>query len=176
MATKAVPRSPVVIDIACGDARVLLETSRRAPDAHCFGVDLHVGAFAPHSDALALGVELRRVLIQDLFAEPAPVPVDFAVMLNTYRGWDSADLRDDEADLPSLADGWFDASARFTLLTMRADQIEDWRTRGYRHLDLGRGEDESRMVILTREPVGASLRARAGLIRARAAAPRLRRR
>jgi hypothetical protein len=170
----AVPATPTVIDIACGDALILLEVQRRVGAAACFGVDLHVGAFAPHSEARAAGVVLRRVLIQDLFAARPPAPIDVAVMLNTYRGWANADLREEEQDLPVLSDAWFDEAARFVLLTMRSDQVPAWRERGYAAVDLGRGEDDSRMVLLSRERIPPAVRGRAALIRARHARPRLR--
>jgi hypothetical protein len=173
--TGAVPAQPTVLDIACGDALVLLEVKRRVPSAACFGVDLHVGAFAAHRHARAAGVVLRRVLIQDLFAAPPPAPIDVAVMLNTYRGWENADLRKHEEHLPHLADSWFDEAARFVLLTMRGDQVPMWRARGYAALDLGRGEDDSRLTLLTRQPVPSTLRARAAVIRTRHVRPRLRR-
>jgi hypothetical protein len=149
----AVARRPIVLDIACGDAIVLTNVQRRNASALCHGVDLHVDAFPSHAAARAAGVRLWRVLIQDLFAAPPPRQIDVAVMLNTYRGWESADLRPNEQGLPELADAWFTAAARFVLLTMKRSQIEPWSQRGYHVLDLGTGEDDSRLTLLSREEI-----------------------
>ena len=172
----AIPSAPTVLDIACGDALVLLEVQRRLPAAACFGVDLHLGAFKPHQEAQQAGAILRRVLIQDLFDARPPEKLDVAVMLNTYRGWANADLRQHERDLPQRADAWFDEVPRYVVMTMRSDQIPAWRERGYTEIDLGRGEDDSRMVLLTRERISPQVGRGAALIRARHARPRLRRR
>lgn len=158
-----------VIDIACGDALIVTHVQRTRPALRCHGVDLYLDAFPSHALARAAGVRLWRVLLQDLFAQAPPRPVDLAVMLNTYRGWENADLRDDERGLPALADAWFDAGARWIAMTMRGEQVGPWRRRGYRALDWGSGEDDSRLVLLTRERVPPRLRVAAAAVRLRAA-------
>jgi hypothetical protein len=173
-ASGVLPGRPSVVDIACGDALVLIEVKRRCPLADCYGLDLNIGAFPSHETARESGIALHRVLIQDLFTARTPVQVDLAVMLNTYRGWESADLRDSERDLPRQADAWFDDAARCVLMTMRNDQLPAWRERGYATLDLGSGEDASRMVLLLRDPVPAGLRQAVAWIRLRSRLARAR--
>jgi hypothetical protein len=139
-----------LLDIACGDALVLRAVKRRFPEAECLGVDLLKGEFSSHQDAEAEGVRLFRVPIQRLFESLGPpAPFDVALMLNTYRGWESADLRPHERALPRLADRWLDGHARVAILTVTARQLVRLRLKGHAVRVIGPGEDRSRMVAVT---------------------------
>ena len=162
-----VPADFSLVDIACGDGLILLELKRRFPESSCFGVDLNAGVFPAHREAEAAGVVMRRVLIQDLFAAAAPRQFDLALMLNTYRGWENADLPEEDRDLPRAADAWLEANARLIVLTATADQLPPWRERGFAVTDFGPGEDDSRLVLVSREPLPLRLRAGALISRRR---------
>ena len=162
----ALPSGFSVLDIACGDALVLTSIKREFPEADVHGIDINVGAFAKHSTAEAAGVHLHRVSIQALFAEDPPRPFDVALMLNTYRGWESADLPEAEQDLPAVTDIWLRNNAGTIFLTAKPEQLEGWTGAGWSIADLGRGEDQSRLVCLSRDRLPSTsiirLRARLG--------------
>lgn len=154
---RVVPPAFSVLDIACGDGLVLLDVKRRFADAACFGVDLNAGAFPAHDAVRAAGIELYRVAIQRLFREPPPVAFDVVLMLNTYRSWDAADLGPDDGDLPATADAWIAAHATLFVTTLTAEQARRWQERGFDVVDLGPGEDDSRLAAIVH---GRSLRSR----------------
>jgi hypothetical protein len=139
-----------LLDITCGDAIVLWQIKKAFPHAQCYGVDCNKGKFEPHEIAQREGVGLFRGYIQHLFVTDPPTPFDVALMLNTYRGWESADLREHERDLPRLADAWFDKNARYTIVTATERQIRHHRQSAHAVSRLGKGEDNSTMVCLSR--------------------------
>jgi hypothetical protein len=140
-----------LLDIACGDAVVLWEVKKAFPRSRCHGLDCNVGLFATHAPAKEEGVRLHPGYLQHLFAHALPEGrrFDVTVMLNTYRGWESADLREEEQDLPRRADEWLAGSSRFVIVTATTGQIVRLRREGWRVEDLGKGEDESTMICMT---------------------------
>jgi hypothetical protein len=138
-----------VIDICCGDAIVLWQIKKAFPLSFCYGVDLNKGKFSMHNIVQRDGVRIYKVFIQHLFRKDPDIPFDLALMLNTYRGWESADLREHERDLPKLADEWFKRNAKFTILTATTSQIESLRQLGFKVKIIGRGEDNSRMICIS---------------------------
>ena len=147
------PAAFSVLDIACGDALVLLQIKKAHPAAACFGADFHAGGIDTHAEVSAAGVGLHRALIQHLFRAPVAPPFDLVLMLNTYRGWESADLKPEDRDLPALADVWLRENARFAILTVTESQTKHFRDIGFNLQRIGRGEDNSVMVCLSREPL-----------------------
>jgi len=139
-----------LLDIACGDGIVLWQIKRAFPHARCYGVDCNRGKFGTHDMVQRGGVELFNGYIQHLFAGDPPVPFDLALMLNTYRGWESADLREHERDLPQLADAWLARNVRFTILTATDLQIRRHRQVGLVVTRLGKGEDDSTVVCFSK--------------------------
>jgi hypothetical protein len=142
-----------LLDIACGDAVVLWEVKKAFPHAECHGLDCNKGLFATHEGAMQQGVLLHKGYLQHLFVQ-APANghrFDATVMLNTYRGWESADLRESEQDLPEQADTWFARNSRFVIVTATRDQIARLGREGWFVEELGKGEDESTMICMSRE-------------------------
>lgn len=137
-------------DIACGDAIVLWQIKKAFPQAWCYGVDCNKGKFGTHDMVQLRGVKLFNGYIQQLFASDPPVPFDLALMLNTYRGWESADLREHELELPRLADAWFAHNARYTIVTATGLQIRRLKQLGFVVARLGKGEDDSTMVCTSK--------------------------
>ena len=155
------PAAFSVLDIACGDALVLLQIKNAHPAAACFGADFHAGGIDTHAEVSAAGVGLHRALIQHLFRAPIAPPFDLVLMLNTYRGWESADLKPEDRDLPALADAWLRDNARFAILTVTESQTKHFQELGFNLQRIGPGEDNSIMVCLSREPLpGGGLFAR----------------
>ncbi len=155
------PAAFSVLDIACGDALVLLQIKKTHPSAVCFGADFHAGGIDTHAEVSTAGVGLHRTLIQHLFRAPVAPPFDLVLMLNTYRGWESADLKPEDRDLPALADAWLRDHARFAILTVTESQTKHFRDLGFHLQRIGPGEDHSIMVCLSREPLpGGGLLAR----------------
>ncbi|MCE9611222.1 MAG: hypothetical protein K8R23_13585 [Chthoniobacter sp.] len=145
-----------VLDIACGDALILLQIKSAHPAAACFGADFHAGSIDTHEEVSAAGIGLHRALIQHLFRAPVAPPFDLVLMLNTYRGWESADLKPEDRDLPALADAWLRDNARFAILTVTESQTHHFRDIGFNLQRIGPGEDNSIMVCLSRERLPAA--------------------
>jgi hypothetical protein len=139
-----------LLDIACGDAVILWQIKKAFPEAHCFGIDCKKGKFSTHSKVQQEGVQLFNVFIQHLFMTCPEIPFDVVMMLNTYRGWESADLREHEQHLPELADKWFEKNARYTILTATDQQITHLRRLNFSVQKIGRGEDDSTLIGLSR--------------------------
>lgn len=135
------------LDICCGDALIPWHVKRRWPLAEAFGVDLNAGRLPTHEMVQEQGVRLFRIPLQRLFAD-GPVVFDVVTMFNTYRGWVSADLRPEEGWLVEAADRWFRAHARYTIVTATEEQVERLKASGWWVTDLGRGEDDSRMILM----------------------------
>jgi hypothetical protein len=148
------PTSPVnerfrAVDLSCGDAVVLWQVQQAFPASACFGVDCNRGLFATNASASEAGVRLYKGYLQHVFALDPPEPFDLVTMLNTYRGWESADLRPEEQRLPALADAWFAKNTRYAIVTAVPAQIERLRREGWDVEELGKGEDASRMICIS---------------------------
>lgn len=137
-----------VLDICCGDALALWQIKRAFPFSKCYGLDLNAGQIKTHEMVEEQGVKLYRATIQRLFAGTPDVVFDVCIMLNTYRGWEAADLHDDEKWLPNTADAWFRKHAKYTILTVSDDQVNKLKDKGFWVSDIGRGEDDSRMILM----------------------------
>jgi len=140
-----------------GDAIVLWQVKKAFPQAQCYGIDCNIGQFGTHEMVEREGVELFNGFIQHLFVSEPIVPFDLVLMLNTYRGWESADLREHERDLPLLADAWLAKNVRYTIVTATDLQIRTWRQVAFVVARLGKGEDNSTMVCVSKSPLPRSL-------------------
>jgi hypothetical protein len=147
----SLPVDSTVLDVACGDALVLLQLKKAVPALRAFGLDCNKGKFPSHAQAEAAEVPITAGYIQHLFATPPPVPFDVVLMLNTYRGWESADLRPHEAELPEMADEWFSRSARVVILTATKTQARRLMKKGWTVGRIGKGEGGSIMIALSRD-------------------------
>jgi len=139
-----------LIDFPCGDAIVLWQLKKAFPLADCYGVDCNKDIYATHSMVKHDGVILYRAFLQHLFRSNPSQPFDLALMLNTYRGWEYAELRDDEKNLPVLADTWLAKNAKFAVVTATETQIHRLRSLGFMTIEMGKGEDDSKMVCISR--------------------------
>lgn len=146
-----------ICDIACGDALVLWQLKKAFPQAYCAGIDCNRGAYGTHQMAQRDGVELFSGYIQHLFANDPPVPFDLTLMLNTYRGWEYADLREHERDLPRLVDAWFARNARYAIVTATNPQIRRLALTGFAVARLGPGEEASTLVCVSTSTLPQSL-------------------
>jgi len=144
-----------LIDFPCGDAIVLWQIKKAFPFADCYGLDCKKDLYSTHSMIKNDGVILYCAFLQHLFESNPTEPFDIAVMLNTYRGWEYADLRDNEKNLPMLADSWFARNAKFAVITATEVQIDKLRSLGFTTIEIGKGEDDSGMVCISRCYPGA---------------------
>ena len=135
-----------VLDAPCGDALILGEIKRAWHTARCYGLDANT--FESYSLLRREGVKLYKVYLQRLFAEPLPERVDVAMMLNTFRGWHSAQLRDSEADLAEQAEAWLLANADILVLTLNSDQMRHFNKIGKPPQIIGPGEEGSMLVFI----------------------------
>lgn len=145
-----IPDEFSVLDICCGDAIVLWQIKKAFPKAFCYGIDFLKGKIATHQTVQADGVQLYRAFIQHLFQMHPGKPFDLAIMLNTYRDWNAADLPEHERELPELADTWFVKNARYVILTASWIQLKHLQRLGFRIIRLGRGEKRSAMVCISK--------------------------
>ena len=148
MCNRLIPENFKLLDICCGDAVILWQVKRCFPFADTFGFDLNAGRLATHPMVISQGVKLFRSTIQRLFRSAPSLPFDVCIMLNTYRGWEAADLNDDEKWLPSSAHAWFAVHSQFTILTVSDEQIDELKDAGFWVTDIGAGEDDSRMILI----------------------------
>jgi len=147
---RLIPERFSFVDICCGDALIPWHVKRRWPMADCCGVDLNKGHLQPHFIVQDQGVRLYRIPIQRLFRDGKDVLFDVAMMLNTYRGWDSADLDEGERWLIDAADEWFRYRARYTIVTATDAQIERLKSEGWWVTEVGHnaGENGSKMILM----------------------------
>jgi hypothetical protein len=68
-------------------------------------------------------------------------------MLNTYRGWGAAQLRNGERWLEDAADVWMKHHTRFSILTISNGQEKTLKEKGFWVTHIGKGEDNSKMVL-----------------------------
>ncbi len=138
-------------DICGGDAVVSEVLKKNFPFAEIIVQDCLKGKFDSHEYASEIGVKiyggfLQHVVTEDLTLEK----LDILMMLNTFRGWESEDLRQHEQNLPSQTFSWLTRNSRFVIVTATQTQITDINSLGYDVADLGDGEDNSRMVCISR--------------------------
>lgn len=145
---RLIPERFSLVDICCGDALIPWHVKRRWPTAQAFGVDLNAGRLQAHFVVQDQGVRLFRIPLQRLFRDGQDAIFDVALMFNTYRGWDRAGLKEGERWMVPAAEEWFRRHARYTIVTVTEDQIERLKSDGWWVTDLGRGEDDSRMILM----------------------------
>lgn len=155
LSSKELPNDATVLDITCGDAEVIRVIKKNYEGFHCYGIDCLVGEFENHPRCEKEGIKLYKGYLQDIFCEEkiidekAPI-FDLVIMLNTYRGWQSADLREDEKNLPEMADLFFAKRARFVIITATEKQISELEKKGFIVNKIGKGEQESIMIIISK--------------------------
>jgi hypothetical protein len=139
------PRPFSVLDLCCGDGVILHQLARKFRHARCYGVDLL--RYPTHRDAEVAGVTFHRVPLQEVVGNEPPRVVDVCVMLNTFRGWDRADLdAETEGDLPQRTLAWMKRFCRYVFLTVNREQVEWLKREGWFIWDVGKGEDDSRLI------------------------------
>ena len=138
-----------ILDLPCGDAVVLWQIKKTFRFANCYGLDCNKGVYKTHETIQREGVFLYRAFLQHLFSSDPPEPFDLVVMLNTYRGWKYAALRQHEQNVPELANRWFGKNARFTVLTATDAQVDHLLNLGFLTAQLGKGEDDSKMICIS---------------------------
>ncbi len=147
ISTGSLPEDFFLLDVACGDAVILCQIQKEFPRSFCFGIDCLKNKFDTHTSAQEEGIFLYEGYIQHLFANQVDPPFDVVMMLNSYRGWESAELRPSERELPEQADRWFARNAKFTILTATEHQITSLQNKSFSVNLLGKGEDNSHMII-----------------------------
>jgi len=138
------PQPFSVLDICCGDGVILHLVARLFLGARCFGADLL--RYPAHRDAERVGVLFYRAPLQELVDSEPPRIIDVAIMLNTFRGWDRAALTPAEHDLPTKTLQWLKQFCRYVFLTVTIEQVEWLKRLGWFVWDVGKGEDDSRLV------------------------------
>jgi hypothetical protein len=139
------PQPFTILDLCCGDGVILHLLARVFHRAQCFGADLL--RYPTHQAAERAGVSFYRSPLQEIVASEPPQIVDVCMMLNTFRGWDRADLDSKtEHDLPQRTLAWMKKYCRYVFLTVNREQVEWLKREGWFVWDVGKGEDDSRLV------------------------------
>ena len=140
------PESFTCLDICCGDALILWRIQRHFGYCQCYGIDLNAGQYRDHERMQRAGVQLYPVALQTLVQNDAPEVFDVAIMLNTWRGWEKADLPLRDKDLPQLTELWLKRNARYFITTAERQQQEEMKQRGWWLWKFGKGEDASSLI------------------------------
>ncbi len=139
-----------VIDITCGDAIIISEIKKAFPFLDVYGIDCAKEHFIYGKKILTSGVKLYKGYIQHLFASTPKQKFDVAIMLNSYRGWNSAQLKERDKDLPQLADEWFINNSRYTIVTATREQILGLLNKKLNVAIIGKGESDSLMIMFSK--------------------------
>ena len=137
-----------ILDICCGDALVLSAIKRKFPEAHCYGVDLNIGAVPHQEEAIEHGVQLYRGAMQTLMLFDPPERFDITMMLNSFRSWENAELSRRQRFLPFQMFEWLVDNSHYSILTINRQQKQKFNRCGYDMVDLGPGEQDSRLVVV----------------------------
>lgn len=137
-----------IVDLCCGDAIVLGMVKSSFPQAFCAGVDCLKGKFETHKMVIDNGVDLYYGFLQNFLDYSPDKKIDVLLMLNTYRGWDSADLRESEKDTPNKFDDWVIKNVKYTVVTATVEQIYRLKEQGKNVKIIGPGEDNSHMIVI----------------------------
>jgi len=141
IAKKLLPRTFAILDLCCGDALVLAHIARKFPDCRPYGIDIH--KFRTHdNDKLSI----HYIPLQEIISSEPPVQIDIVMMLNTFRGWESARLKPEEAELPEWTEEWIGLYAKRAILTATHRQIASLKGKGWTVAEIGPGEQGSRLT------------------------------
>lgn len=143
-----------LLDIGCGDALLIGAIKQKFPEALISGFDANLGFFKSHSEVQDKGVRLMRGFIQNAVYFKFSTKLDFAVMLNSYRSWESAQLNHEDLDLQATLDLWLVRNFNYAVLTLSPVQISRFIELGRSIRIIGRGEDNSKFIIWTTNPKG----------------------
>ena len=138
-----------ILDICCGDALVLKNIKEKFPNSNCYGADCNIDKFSTHDSITKTGVMLLNIYLQQLIQHPPKQMFDVVLMLNTYRGWESAELKCEYMNLPQKTDEWFAKYAKFAIITATKNQIKKLN-RSTHITILGKGEDNSSIICMSK--------------------------
>lgn len=143
-----------VVDICCGDGIVLLELKKSIPEIEGYGIDCNIDKFSTHEACRNAGIHLikgylQHVMNPDIARQIGDEKFEFVLMLNTYRGWEYANLREEEKMLPQWADEFFFKYANYSFITASGHQIISLMKKGFDVKILGRGEGVAILIVLT---------------------------
>ena len=139
-------------DLCGGDAIIGTKIKEHYPQAEIIVQDCFKGKFSSHEKAAQTGVKLYGGFLQHLIEKNlSGCKLDIVMMLNTFRGWQSAKLRAHEKDLPNQTLTWLETNAEFFIVTATDDQIEMLEKSDLKIIRIGKGEDDSHMICLTKK-------------------------
>ena len=140
----------VLADICGGDGVVCTKIKEHYPQSEIIVQDCAKSNCETHLKAAEVGVKLYGGYLQHIVEDNLHGgKLDIILMLNTFRGWHSAQLRSHEQNLPNQVLQWFAFNGRFIIVTATLPHIELLRKIGLNAEVFGKGEDDSYMVCLT---------------------------
>ena len=150
--SKKINNDATLLDITCSDEIVISKIKKMFQYLNVYGIDCAIEEFNINNEVKNSGVHLYKGYIQHLFRYKPNIKFDIVIMLNSYRGWNSAKFNEKDKDIPELADKWFEENARFIIVTATEEQIKKLRTI-FNVKILGRGESNSIMILLSKEKI-----------------------
>ena len=139
------PRPFTVLDLCCGDGLVLAQIGRTFLQAQCYGADLQ--RYPEHRIGETRGgCAFYRAPLQGVVGSKPPAVIDVCLMLNTFRGWDKANLPPEDYDLPQRTLYWLRGFCRFVVLTVTKAQQAWLKREGFFIWTVGKGEDDSDLI------------------------------
>lgn len=146
-----IPQSFTLADICGGDAVVATMLKKNFPQAEIIVQDCFKGKFSTHEQAASVGVKLYGGWLQHLVEKNLPKgQFDIVTMLNTFRDWYSAQLHENEQDLPIKTLRWFERNSKIFVVTATEEQIAFLKNCGFKVAILGKGEDSSFMICVSK--------------------------
>ncbi|MBR1730604.1 MAG: hypothetical protein IJ728_13900 [Selenomonadaceae bacterium] len=138
-------------DICGGDGVVCTKIKEFFPQAEIIVQDCFKNKFETHKYASEIGIKLYGGYLQHIVeGNLAFEKLDIVLMLNTFRGWHSAQLRKHEENLLFQTLQWFEKNSRFIIVTATKEQIIFLQNNGFKLKLIGKGEDDSYMICFSR--------------------------
>lgn len=136
-----------IMDVGCGDSIVLTTIKKHHNNFTTIGFDANVDKFSSYRNAVEAGVELYNGYIQNAIKFKFSKKIDYAMMLNSYRSWESAQLSENEKNLQNHLDDWLKKNFAYAILTLSPDQIRAFQVMDRKIKVYGRAENDAKFVL-----------------------------
>lgn len=139
-------RSISILDLGCGDAVLGTTLKKKFPEIQYLALDLFIGKFKSHEKAKKTGINLISGYMQNVIDYKFSNRLDIFIMLNSYRSWESAQLKQSDRDFPTQLDTWIKNNFTISIVSVGRNSIDNYLARHLNSLILGKGEDDSMIV------------------------------
>lgn len=142
---KKIPIAFTLVDLGCGDAKIIKILKQIFPRANIIGVD--IWSHESHIVAKSFGVKFYYCYMQDIVKHRISPSVDVVLLLNSYRNWEASCVTD---EFRFFLEEWLRENSKHTIVTTLCSQ-DELNCRGFSWVvRIGRGEGRSNMVCMTK--------------------------